>query len=103
MNEPKPAPFTSRLRTLAARPAAIVNHVSKPVRIRRLGPYLSSRRLRFKSASPGTRLLVEQLQTFPLSDHDDGPDALEMALRLAAELLHGRAVNDGLGNRLPVG
>ncbi len=25
--------------------------------------------------SPGTRLLVEQLQQFPIGDHDDGPDA----------------------------
>jgi predicted phage terminase large subunit-like protein len=88
---------------LAARPVPIENHTSKQVRIRRLGPYLSSRRLRFKSNSPGTRLLVEQLQTFPIGDHDDGPDALEMALRLAIEVLHGRTVNDGLGRRLPVG
>ena len=88
---------------LAARPVPIENHTPKPVRIRRLGPYLSSRRLRFKSGSPGTRLLVEQLQMFPVADHDDGPDALEMALRLAIEVLHGRASNDGLGNRLPVG
>lgn len=71
---------------LAARPYSIDNHVSKHVRIRRLSPYLASRRLRFKTASPGTRLLVEQLKTFPVGDHDDGPDALEMAVRLAAEL-----------------
>jgi predicted phage terminase large subunit-like protein len=88
---------------LAARPAPIENHVAKQVRIRRLGPYLSSRRLRFKHGSPGTRLLVEQLQQFPIGDHDDGPDALEMAIRLAADVLQGRAVKDGLGNRLPVG
>jgi predicted phage terminase large subunit-like protein len=88
---------------LAARPVAIENHTAKQIRIRRLGPYLSSRRLRFKSDSPGTRLLVEQLQEFPIGDHDDGPDALEMALRLAADVLQGRAIKDGLGNRLPVG
>jgi predicted phage terminase large subunit-like protein len=88
---------------VAARPVAIANHTSKQVRIRRLGPYLSSRRMRFKTNSPGTRLLVEQLQEFPIGDHDDGPDALEMAIRLAAEVLHGRAVQDGLGSRLPVG
>ena len=92
-----------RQNILAARPAPIENHTSKQVRIRRLGPYLSSRRLRFKTDSPGTRLLVEQLQEFPIGDHDDGPDALEMALRLAAELLQGRTIKDGLGNRLPVG
>jgi hypothetical protein len=58
--------------------------------------------LRFRDISPSTRLLVEQLQEFPIADHDDGPDALEMALRLAADVLHGRTMNDGLGNRLPV-
>jgi predicted phage terminase large subunit-like protein len=86
-----------------ARPTPILNQTAKQVRIRRLGPYLSSRRLRFKGNSPGTRMLVEQLQQFPIADHDDGPDALEMALRLASELLQVRGVNDGLGNRLPVG
>jgi len=88
---------------LATRPRPIHNGVNKLVRIRRLGPHLSARRLRFKSHSPGTRLLVEQLSMFPVADHDDGPDALEMAVRLAAELLHGRRHHDGLGNRLPVG
>ncbi len=85
---------------LGVRPWAIENHVAKGVRIRRLGPYLASRRLRFKAGSPGTRLLVEQLQDFPLGDHDDGPDALEMALRLAVEYTHDDAWDDGLGNRL---
>ena len=88
---------------LAARPVPIENHTPKQVRIRRLGPYLASRRLRFKDASPSTRLLVEQLMEFPVADHDDGPDALEMALRLAQDILHGRRFNDGLGSRLPVG
>ena len=88
---------------LAARPVPIENHTSKPVRIRRLGPYLSSHRLRFKTNSPGTKLLVEQLQEFPIADHDDGPDALEMALRLAVEIVNGRAINDGSASRLPVG
>ncbi|MBN2577887.1 MAG: hypothetical protein JXB10_02765 [Pirellulales bacterium] len=88
---------------LAARPCPIENTVNKLVRIRRLGPYLAGRRLRFKSGSPGARLLVEQLREFPVGDHDDGPDAAEMALRLAAEYLRGRTVRDGLGSRLPVG
>ncbi len=86
---------------LAARPVPIDNRVNKQVRIRRLGPYLSSSRVRFKADSPGTHLLVEQLGTFPIGDHDDGPDAMEMAVRLAAELLGSRS--DGLGSRLPVG
>ena len=84
-------------------PHPIENRTNKQVRIRRLSPYLSSGRLRFKSGSPDTRLLVEQLKEFPVGDHDDGPDAAEMAVRLAAELLCGRAVKDQLGDRLPVG
>lgn len=88
---------------LTARPVPIENHTAKQVRIRRLVPYLSSRRVRFKSNSPSTRLLVEQLREFPIADHDDGPDALEMAIRLAEQVFDGRSFNDGLGNRLPVG
>lgn len=79
----------------------IENSVPKLVRIRRLGPYLSQRRLRFRRSSPGVRLLVDQLRDFPLAAHDDGPDALEMAIRLTEDLLRGRMQpNDGLGNRL---
>ncbi len=83
-------------------PAAIHNHVSKPVRIRRLGPYLAQRRLRFRERSPGTQLLVDQLRDFPLGSHDDGPDALEMALRLAEEHFHAGQRDDGLGSRLQI-
>jgi predicted phage terminase large subunit-like protein len=68
----------------------IPNHINKEVRIRRLGTYLSQRKFRFKSRSPGTMLLVQQLRDFPVGDHDDGPDALEMALRLAIEMWNGR-------------
>jgi predicted phage terminase large subunit-like protein len=58
---------------------------SKRVRIQRLSPYLQQRKLRFKSDSPGAKLLVRQLEEFPLGEHDDGPDALEMAVRLLRE------------------
>ncbi len=80
---------------------AIHNYVNKQVRIRRLGPYLSQRRVRFLAGNPSTQLLVDQLRDFPLGSHDDGPDALEMALRLAEQLFHGHT-NDGLGDRLPI-
>jgi predicted phage terminase large subunit-like protein len=83
-------------------PWSIDNRVNKQVRIRRLGPLLSTRRLRFKHGSPGTSLLVEQLRTFPVGDHDDGPDALEMAIRLAGELFAGARAGDSLGDRLPL-
>lgn len=88
---------------LGARPFKIFNQVSKHVRIRRLSPYLANRRLRFKRRSPSTQLLVRQLNDFPFGDHDDGPDAAEMAIRLAAELLDASQRNDGLGDRLPLG
>jgi predicted phage terminase large subunit-like protein len=81
-------------------PAAVHNHANKLVRIRRLGPYLSQRRLRFLRSSPATQLLVDQLRDFPAGAHDNGPDALEMALRLAEEVWHGRSIDDGLGDRL---
>lgn len=77
----------------------IHNYVSKAVRIRRLGPLLAQRRIKFHSATPATRLLVDQLRDFPLGAHDDGPDALEMALRLAEELVRAE-LRDGLGGNL---
>jgi predicted phage terminase large subunit-like protein len=85
------------------RPAAIHNHDHKLVRIRRIGPLLSQHRLRFLAGNASTKLLVDQLRDFPAGAHDDGPDALEMAIRLASEVLHGRSASDGLGSRLPVG
>ncbi len=80
----------------------IENHAPKAVRIRKLGPHLSARRLRFKAGSHGTRLLLDQLREFPLAEHDDGPDALEMAIRLADSILTGRAHHDNLGSRLRI-
>jgi predicted phage terminase large subunit-like protein len=58
----------------------LYNTINKDVRIRRLGPYLANRNIRFRR-SEGSRLLVAQLREFPLGKFDDGPDALEMALR----------------------
>jgi predicted phage terminase large subunit-like protein len=80
-------------------PWTLHNHVKKLMRIRRLSPLLAQGRLRFLAGSAGTRLLVEQLKFFPCADHDDGPDALEMAVRLAGELMNQRP-GDGLGDRL---
>ena len=59
--------------------------VKKEVRIRRLSPYIADRKIRILD-DPGGRLLVEQLMDFPTGEHDDGPDALEMAVRLAGEV-----------------
>lgn len=59
----------------------VFNKVNKEERIRRLGPYLERKLFRFKKGSRGAKMLVNQLRDFPECDHDDGPDALEMALR----------------------
>lgn len=73
---------------------SVNNTVNKLVRIRGLTHYLAKKRIRFKGGSQGAQLLVEQLRDFPLADHDDGPDALEMAIRMAGELLNGRRHNE---------
>ena len=95
--------FTDEFRRQRRRALPVMgvhNHTNKLVRIRKIGPYLAQRRLRFLSRSASTRLLVDQLRDFPIGDHDDGPDALEMAIRLAEEMFHGRGLDDGLGDRL---
>jgi len=63
------------------------NSLPKRSRIRCLTPYLARGDFRFQRDSPGARLLVDQLREFPGGRYDDGPDALEMALRLARKLL----------------
>ena len=87
---------------LGASPCEIQNYTNKVMRIRRLGPYLSQRRMRFKRGCTSTQLLVDQLHDFPIGTHDDGPDALEMALRLAEEVWQQRGQDDGLGDRIMV-
>lgn len=104
--------FQQLLATLLARKAReagvmlplsqIVNTVTKTTRIRRLGPYLEGRQLRFRANSPGTRLLLEQLRDFPVATHDDGPDALEMALRCMIDLHNGRVAKRPPVRRLTV-
>jgi predicted phage terminase large subunit-like protein len=54
----------------------------KELRIRWLGTFLGPKMFRFKLGSPATRLLVQQLMEFPNGEHDDGPDAMEMAMQL---------------------
>lgn len=74
---------------------SINNHVNKLVRIRSLTPYLARGQIRFKGGSPSARMLVQQLRDFPFGDNDDGPDALEMALRTACMLISSRRDDDG--------
>jgi predicted phage terminase large subunit-like protein len=63
------------------------NQVPKIVRIRSLTSHLARGEFRFKRGSRGARLLVDQLRDFPYGDFDDGPDALEMACRMAKQIV----------------
>lgn len=66
------------------------NTANKTARIRStLTPHLSRGELHFKRGSRGSRLLVEQLQEFPVGKYDDGPDSLEMGIRLLAHIAGG--------------
>jgi predicted phage terminase large subunit-like protein len=82
--------------------SGVHNYANKLLRIRRLGPLLAQHRLRFMRGSAGTQLLLDQLRDFPLGSHDDGPDALEMAVRLAEQVASGNQ-SDGLGEKLVAG
>jgi predicted phage terminase large subunit-like protein len=66
-------------------PVLIDNTVNKELRIRRLGFWLRAHRLKVRRNASG-QMLVKQLKEFPNSKHDDGPDALEMAVRLMLNL-----------------
>lgn len=66
------------------------NTANKTARIRStLTPYLSRGELHFRRGSRGARLLVEQLQEFPVGKYDDGPDSLEMGIRLLQKIAGG--------------
>jgi predicted phage terminase large subunit-like protein len=66
-----------------------LNTRNKVVRIRRLGLYFGRGQVRFRNTR-GTRLLVDQLRDFPNAEHDDGPDALELAVRRLELLVNPR-------------
>lgn len=74
----------------------IENRLNKMLRIRLIGKHLATGCIKFKRGSPSAELLVEQLRDFPLGAHDDGPDALEMSIRLAEKILR-PPDDDGLG------
>ena len=58
----------------------------KLLRIQRLQPHVKNGVIRF---SMKHKTLIQQLLNFPKGDHDDGPDALEMAFSLAEEIAGG--------------
>jgi predicted phage terminase large subunit-like protein len=71
-----------RARGLSILPLVELTHTrDKVARIQSLQAYVASGRLRF---SRKHARLIEQLTQFPHSRHDDGPDALEMAVLRAA-------------------
>jgi PBSX family phage terminase large subunit len=59
--------------------------IAKEVRIKRLTRFINGRKFRFRKTE-GTKLLVNQMESFPHAAHDDGPDSLEMAVRIAQEM-----------------
>lgn len=58
----------------------IDNYSDKNMRIKRLQPFVKNRYLKF---NPSHKTLLQQMREHPMGGHDDGPDALEMAVRLA--------------------
>jgi predicted phage terminase large subunit-like protein len=77
----------------------INNSVPKLTRIRSLTSSLAKGRIKIRR-SPGSSLLVEQLKGFPAHKFFDGPDALEMAIRLTEELLQGTAASEPVEERV---
>lgn len=67
--------------------------IKKEMRIRRIGPWINRGRILFRRGSPGCAALIKMLSEFPNGDHDDGPDAFEMAMRRALEGI-GASVED---------
>lgn len=81
----------------------VENTLPKITRIRRLGPFLGNGLIKFRAESPGTRLLVEQLREFPNGAHDDGPDALDMAVQAIYSLIGQQQHNDSLAGAATLG
>ncbi len=63
----------------------ITNTSNKRVRIANLEPEVCQGRIRFCRSH---QKLLEQLRQFPLAKHDDGPDALQMAMETATRPRH---------------
>lgn len=77
----------------------ISNTINKEVRIQQLGNVFAERRIRIRN-TPGGRLLLAQLRDFrlpphPAGYHDDGPDALHMAVCTMIRITRGVAALSG--------
>lgn len=66
-------------------PELIDNTVNKHIRIARLGSWLRLHMIKIRRTRGGY-LLRNMLKEYPNHSHDDGPDALEMAIRLLVSL-----------------
>lgn len=59
----------------------VINSTDKHLRIESLQPYCVQKRILLH---PSQRTLIDHMRHFPMADHDDGPDALEMLWRIAS-------------------
>jgi len=64
----------------------------KELRIQRLQPQIKNGTIRLQKRH---RTLIDQLRFYPLTDHDDGPDALEMAVQTAEHIIKPRKIQFG--------
>lgn len=85
--------YTAELNVMPLPIHLMPNLINKEVRIQRIGPYLAQKHLRIRDTESG-RILVRQLKEFPIGDHDDGPDALEGAIRLMTQITHNHVHDD---------
>lgn len=69
----------------------IENPKNKDLRIQSLEPIVKNYHVKFLKTQTE---LIDQLNTYPTADHDDGPDALEMLVRIL-RLSHGTASSKG--------
>jgi len=60
----------------------VVQKENKIIRIERLSPLVENGLIRFVEGAGDINLLIDQLLDFPDGNNDDGPDALEGAIRL---------------------
>ena len=79
--------FTELLKQAAARGVAFPGvprtpHNDKGLRIMGLQPHINNGLIRLHRSQS---TLIEQLKFYPEADHDDGPDALEMLLKISGE------------------
>jgi len=72
-------------------PIEEVNNVqNKDLRIQSLQPFVKNGYIKFNEKH---KTLLQQMKEYPMGKNDDGPDALEMAVRAALELKVGTKVD----------